>query len=75
MTSKHPRQARKTFRGSLSDLLIMIELGVRPVFVHGFADDPTWTRNFAQAMERVGVESLWACEHIVLANHYEPRYP
>lgn len=53
----------------------MIELGVRPVFVHGFADDPTWTRNFAQAMERVGVESLWACEHIVLANHYEPRYP
>ena len=53
----------------------MIELGVRPVFVHGFADDPTWTRNFAQAMERIGVESLWACEHIVLAKHYEPRYP
>jgi probable F420-dependent oxidoreductase len=53
----------------------MIALGIRPVFVQGFVDDPTWTRSFVQAMERIEVESVWANEHVVVAKNYEPRYP
>jgi probable F420-dependent oxidoreductase len=53
----------------------MIELGVRPVFVHGFVDDATWTRDFARTMEQIGVESVWGNEHVVVAKNYEPRYP
>lgn len=51
-----------------------LTLGVLPVFKAGFVDDPGWTRAFATMLEAERVESVWAVEHVVVAQDYEPRY-
>jgi alkanesulfonate monooxygenase SsuD/methylene tetrahydromethanopterin reductase-like flavin-dependent oxidoreductase (luciferase family) len=51
-----------------------LTLGVLPVFKAGYIDDPGWTRSFVEMLEVEGVESVWAVEHVVVAEDYEPRY-
>jgi probable F420-dependent oxidoreductase len=51
-----------------------VALGVMPVFKKGCADDPAYVRSLVQMLEAEGVESVWAVEHVVVAQDYEPRY-
>jgi len=51
-----------------------VSLGVLPIFKRGIIEDPVFTRSFVQMLEREGVESVWAVEHVVVARDYEPRY-
>jgi probable F420-dependent oxidoreductase len=44
-----------------------------PTFAEG--QTPEYLTALAEAAEAVGVASLWAPEHVVLADHYESRYP
>jgi probable F420-dependent oxidoreductase len=51
-----------------------ISLGVLPVFKQGFVDNPAHTRAFVEMLEAESIESVWAVEHVVVAEDYEPRY-
>ena len=52
-----------------------MKLGVLPPFAAGVITDPVYVKEFAQAVESAGAESLWTVEHVVVAEHYEPLYP
>jgi len=52
-----------------------MKLGVLPTFAAGVITDPVYLKDFAQAVESAGAESLWTVEHVVVAEHYEPLYP
>ena len=51
-----------------------VSLGVMPVFKKGCADNPAYVRALVEMLEAEGVESIWAVEHVIVANNYEPRY-
>lgn len=46
-------------------------LGMLPLFDRDRILDPEWVTSFARQMESLGVESLWAVEHVVVAERYE----
>lgn len=50
-------------------------LGVMPVLLQGYITDAAYTRAMVQMLEAEGVESVWSVEHVVMAEHPEPRYP
>ncbi|MEO8693598.1 MAG: LLM class F420-dependent oxidoreductase [Acidimicrobiales bacterium] len=50
-------------------------LGVMPVFLQGYITDAAYSRAMVQMLEAEGVESVWTVEHVVMAEHPEPRYP
>ena len=50
-------------------------LGVLPSFRPGVITDPDWVSGFGRACEEGGVESVWAVEHVLVAEDYEPLYP
>jgi probable F420-dependent oxidoreductase len=52
-----------------------VKLGVLPPFLTGLISDPVYVKEFAQAIEGAGAESVWAVEHVVVAEDYEPLYP
>jgi probable F420-dependent oxidoreductase len=52
-----------------------VKLGVLPRFTRDSIVDPAWVVGFGAVCEEVGVESVWAVEHVVVAQDYEPRYP
>lgn len=52
-----------------------MNVGVFPVFTRARITDPRWTAAFARGVESIGAESVWAVEHVVVAEEYEPRYP
>lgn len=52
-----------------------IALGVMAPYGHGLITSPSFLRHFATALEAAGVESVWAVEHVVVADNYEPNYP
>lgn len=49
--------------------------GLLPPFTSETIGNPTYLAQFARSIERVGVESVWAVEHVLVATDYEPRYP
>ena len=51
-----------------------MKLGVLPRFHQSSITDPAWIHGFAAVCEDVGVESVWAVEHVLVAEDYEPRY-
>jgi len=51
-----------------------MRLGVLPRFHASVITDPAWVRDFGALCEDVGVESVWAVEHVLVAEDYEPRY-
>lgn len=52
-----------------------IALGVMAPYGHGLITSPGFLKDFASTLEAAGVESVWAVEHVVVADHYEPNYP
>ena len=44
-------------------------------FVDGLITSGAFLKDFARTVEAAGVESVWAVEHVVIAEDYEPRYP
>jgi probable F420-dependent oxidoreductase len=52
-----------------------MKLGVLPRFKRGVITSSEWMAEFAAVVEEAGCESVWAVEHVVVADGYEPRYP
>ena len=52
-----------------------VKLGMLLPFVDGLVTSGSFLRDFAATLESSGVESVWAVEHVVVAEEYEPRYP
>ena len=50
-----------------------VSLDVMPVFTKGCAEDPEYLRALREMLEAEGVESIWALEHVVVAEDREPR--
>jgi probable F420-dependent oxidoreductase len=51
------------------------KLGLLFPYREGLITSPSFLRSFLATAESVGVESVWAVEHVVVADAYEPRYP
>jgi probable F420-dependent oxidoreductase len=52
-----------------------IRVGLLPPFSRRTVCDPVYVRELAAAAEEAGADSIWAVEHILVAEDYEPRYP
>ena len=52
-----------------------VKLGMLLPFVDGLVTSGPFLQDLARTLESAGVESVWAVEHVVVAEHYEPRYP
>lgn len=52
-----------------------VKLGMLLPFVDGLITDGGFVRDFAATVEDAGVESVWAVEHVVVAEDYAPGYP
>ena len=52
-----------------------MKLGVLPRFTRDSIVDPGWVAGFGALCEDVGVESVWAVEHVIVAQDYQPLYP
>ena len=44
-------------------------------YAPGLITSGPFLRDYAAAIEAAGVESVWAVEHVVVAEDYEPNYP
>ena len=53
----------------------MTALGFLLPYAEHLITSPAFLREFLAAAEEAGVESVWAVEHVVVAEDYEPRYP
>lgn len=53
----------------------MTKIGVLLPYVDGMITSPDFLRDFLRRAEALGAESVWAVEHVVVAETYEPRYP
>lgn len=53
----------------------MTKLGLLLPYTDGMITSPSFLRRYFKAVEELGVESVWAVEHVVVADAYEPRYP
>lgn len=52
-----------------------MKLGYLPPMTKGFTTDPGYVIPLVEMLEEVGVESVWAVEHVIMAESYEPLYP
>jgi probable F420-dependent oxidoreductase len=52
-----------------------VTLGMLLPFVDGLVTSGPFMRDFAATIEAAGVESVWAVEHVVVAEDYQPGYP
>lgn len=52
-----------------------LKLGLLLPFVDGLITSGSFLREFGRVAEASGVESVWAVEHVVVADDYDPRYP
>jgi probable F420-dependent oxidoreductase len=52
----------------------MIKFGVQPVFHRDLTTNPAWIKPFVKMIEDAGANSIWAVEHPVIAENYEPLY-
>ena len=52
-----------------------MKLGILPTFDRRTTLDPDFVTSFAGMAEQAGCESIWAVEHVVVAERYEPLYP
>ncbi len=50
------------------------KIGMLLPFGPGLVSSPL-LREFARILDGEGVESVWAVEHVVVADAYEPNYP
>jgi len=52
-----------------------MRFGVLPPYRAGVVADPTWISTFAEAVDRLGFESFYVCEHVAVKDGYASRYP
>ena len=52
-----------------------MKLGFLPPFLRPTITSGEWVARLAETLEDGGVESVWAVEHVVIAEDYEPLYP
>ncbi len=52
-----------------------MKLGILPPFLRPHITSGEWVASLAGMLEEQGVESVWAVEHVVIAEDYEPLYP
>jgi probable F420-dependent oxidoreductase len=52
-----------------------VSLGMLLPFVDGLVTSGPFVRDFAATIEAAGVDSVWAVEHVVVAEDYQPGYP
>ncbi len=52
-----------------------MKLGFLPPFLRPTITSGEWVARLAETLEEGGVESVWAVEHVVIAEDYEPLYP
>ena len=52
-----------------------MKLGLLPPFLRPHITSGEWVTRLAGTLEEIGVESVWAVEHVVIAEEYEPLYP
>ena len=52
----------------------MIKFGVQPIFHRDLTTNPAWVKPFVKMIEDTGAASIWAVEHPVIAENYEPLY-
>lgn len=52
-----------------------MKIGVLPLFVKDLICNPQWVAEFVGTAEEEGVESIWAVEHVIVAENYKPNYP
>ena len=52
-----------------------MKLGYLPPMTKGFTTNPDYVTPLVEMLEAVGVESVWAVEHVIMARDYEPLYP
>lgn len=51
------------------------KLGLLLPYSEGRITSRSFLRRFIERSEELGIESLWAVEHVIVAESYEPRYP
>jgi probable F420-dependent oxidoreductase len=49
--------------------------GVLPPYRAGVVADPAWITGFARAVDRLGYESIYVVEHVVVKDGYAQNYP
>jgi probable F420-dependent oxidoreductase len=49
--------------------------GVLPPYRAGVVADPAWITDFARAVDRLGYESIYVVEHVVVKDGYAQNYP
>ena len=52
-----------------------MKLGFLPPFQRPHITSGEWVASLAGMLEEQGVESVWAVEHVIIAEDYEPLYP
>ena len=52
----------------------MVRFGVQPIFHRDLTTKPAWIKSFVKMIEDTGADSIWAVEHPVIAENYEPLY-
>ena len=52
-----------------------MKLGIMPAFDRNTITDPDWVVAFLELAEEGGCDSVWAVEHVIVAEDYEPLYP
>jgi probable F420-dependent oxidoreductase len=52
-----------------------VTFGVLAPYADGLITSGDFLREFAATVEVAGADSVWTVEHVVIAEHYEPRYP
>lgn len=52
-----------------------IRIGVLAPYAPGLITSGPFLRRFAATLEDCAVESVWAVEHVIIAEDYEPNYP
>jgi len=52
-----------------------MKLGYLPPMTKGFTTNPEYVIPLVEMLEEADIESVWAVEHVIMADDYEPLYP
>lgn len=52
-----------------------MKLGYIPPMTKGYTTDRNYVVPLVEMLEEEGIESIWAVEHVIMADNYEPLYP
>jgi probable F420-dependent oxidoreductase len=52
-----------------------VKIGVMAPYADALIANGSFLHDYAATLDEIGVESVWAVEHVVVADQYEPNYP